>query len=206
MTEDVVVNGKELALLIGTRPSYVTELKKKGRVVPSADGKGYLKAASLALYEQTKDPAYEGVVAHHAQKRGTGAVVQDDAGLEDGDDDDGELAEGLAAAVPATPDSKRKAKALADKAETDARMAYIGLLREEGALLPRAEVESYLAEHATTFRAALERLADTLAPQLAATSDEARCRQLVWDEASHALEELSQGFRTLSAKAAEAGK
>jgi len=49
-------------------------------------------------------------------------------------------------------------------------------------------------------------VADTLAPQLAATLDEAGCRRLVWDEVSHALEELSQGFRTLAAKAAEAAE
>lgn len=203
MTEaEAVVTGKELAALIGCRPSYIVELKKKGRVVVGPDGKGYFKARSLALYEQTKDPAYEGVVVHHAQKRGAGlaAVDQDPDEL---DDDD---LEPPVATLAATPDSKRKAKALADKAETDARMAFIALQKEEGTLLPRAEVEAYLAEHATTFRGALERLADTLAPQLAATNDESRCRQLVWDEANHALEELSQGFRTVAAKAAEAGK
>ena len=102
--------------------------------------------------------------------------------------------------------SARKAKALADKAETDAHMARIALQKELGLLLPRADVEAFLAEHATTFRGAMERLADTLAPQLAATLDEAGCRRLVWDEVSHALEELSQGFRTLAAKAAEAAE
>ena len=41
-------------------------------------------------------------------------------------------------------------------------------------------------------------MADTLAPQLAATVDEARCRELVWNEVSHSLEELSRAFREVA--------
>ncbi|HEL4265665.1 TPA: hypothetical protein UM524_000386 [Stenotrophomonas maltophilia] len=211
--EDVTITGKELASLIGCKPSYVVELRKKGRVVVGEGGKGFLKAASLELYARTADPVYAGVAQRHADERGSALVgsgegvdavdadVDDDE--EDGDDDD---AKPSRVGRPQTPDSARKAKALADKAETDAQMAHIALQKELGLLLPRADVEAFLAEHATTFRGAMERLADTLAPQLAATLDEAGCRRLVWDEVSHALEELSQGFRTLAAKAAEAAE
>ena len=210
--EDVTITGKELASLIGCKPSYVVELRKKGRVVVGEGGKGFLKAASLELYARTADPVYAGVAQRHADERGSalagagGAEAVDadiDDDEEDGDDDD---AKPSRVGRPQTPDSARKAKALADKAETDAHMAHIALQKELGLLLPRADVEAFLAEHATTFRGAMERLADTLAPQLAATLDEAGCRRLVWDEVSHALEELSQGFRTLAAKAAEAAE
>ncbi|WP_127564086.1 hypothetical protein [Stenotrophomonas indicatrix] len=211
--EDLTITGKELASLIGCKPSYVVELRKKGRVVVGAGGKGFLKAASLELYARTADPVYAGVAQRHADERGNslvgsgeraGAVDADiDDEKEDGDDDDTRPAR---PGRPQTPDSARKAKALADKAETDAHMAHITLQKELGLLLPRADVEAFLAEHATTFRGAMERLADTLAPQLAATLDEAGCRRLVWDEVSHALEELSQGFRTLATKAAEAAE
>jgi len=211
--EDLTITGKELASLIGCKPSYVVELRKKGRVVVGEGGKGFLKAASLELYARTADPVYAGVAQRHADERGSALVgggdgvnavdadIDDDE--EDGDDDE---ARPSRAGRPQTPDSARKAKALADKAETDAHMARIALQKELGLLLPRADVEAFLAEHATTFRGAMERLADTLAPQLAATLDEAGCRRLVWDEVSHALEELSQGFRTLAAKAAEAAE
>lgn len=211
--EDVTITGKELASLIGCKPSYVVELRKKGRVVVGEGGKGFLKGASLELYARTADPVYAGVAQRHADERGSALVgsgegvdavdadVDDDE--EDGDDDD---AKPSRVGRPQTPDSARKAKALADKAEADAHMAHIALQKELGLLLPRADVEAFLAEHATTFRGAMERLADTLAPQLAATLDEAGCRRLVWDEVSHALEELSQGFRTLAAKAAEAAE
>ncbi|MGE8282827.1 MAG: hypothetical protein ACN6PX_03045 [Stenotrophomonas lactitubi] len=211
--EDVTITGKELASLIGCRPSYVVELRKKGRVVVGVGGKGFLKAASLELYARTADPVYAGVAQRHADERGSALVgsreganaidADIDDEEEDSDDDD---ARPSRAGRPQTPDSARKAKALADKAETDAHMAHITLQKELGLLLPRADVEAFLAEHATTFRGAMERLADTLAPQLAATLDEAGCRRLVWEEVSHALEELSQGFRTLAAKAAEAAE
>lgn len=210
--EDLTITGKELASLIGCKPSYVVELRKKGRVVVGEGGKGFLKAASMELYARTADPVYAGVAQRHADERGSSlvgsgegasAVEADIYDEEDDGEDDGRPAR---PGRPQTPDSARKAKALADKAETDAHMAHIALQKELGLLLPRADVEAFLAEHATTFRGAMERLADTLAPQLAATLDEAGCRRLVWDEVSHALEELSQGFRTLAAKAAEAAE
>jgi len=47
--EDVVVTGVELAAFLGCRPSYIVELKRNGRLVPAAGGKGYLKAASLTV-------------------------------------------------------------------------------------------------------------------------------------------------------------
>jgi len=213
MTEtDVTITGKELAEVIGCRPSYVVELRKKGRVVVGEGGKGFLKGASLALYAQTADPAYAGVAQRHAEARGSALAGEGVAGVDqdadddtdaDSDDEDEDAPRLGRTGRPMTPDSARKAKALADKAETDAQMAHIALQKELGLLLPRADVEAFLAEHATTFRGAMERLADVMAPQLAATTDEAECRRLVWDEVSHALEELSQGFRTLAAKAAE---
>jgi len=191
---DVTVTGKELAALIGCRPSYIIELKRHGRLVPGADGKGYLKAASLVLYEETKDPSRAGVAQRHAAARGAALAGEEDA---DGEGE-AELPERLLSS-----DAKRKAKALADKAETDAHMAQIELAKALGELLPAAQVERAIAESATALRVALEGLADTLAPQLAATNDEARCRQLVWDEVHHALDELSRGFRE-AAKPAEA--
>lgn len=194
---DVVVSGKDLAALIGCRPSYIVQLKREGRVVPAPGGKGYQKAASLALHQQTRDPAYAGVAQRHAEARG-GAL----AGAE--------LAAGTSDEQPSADDAGmqpsdavRKSRALADKAEVDARTAQREELVALGKLLDASQVEAFLAEAATTVRAELERMADTLAPQLAATADEARCRDLVWSEVSHALEELSRRFRGMS-KPAEA--
>lgn len=197
-SEDVRVSGKDLAALIGCRPSYVVELKRKGRLVPAEDGKGYLRDASLALYGQTQDPSYTAVAERHAAARGSALVA---AGVVDEEDGDAE-AEAEAKAPP-TKDSLRKAKALADKAEIDAMAAARDYEVSMGKLLDAGQVEHVLAEAATAIRVELERMADTLAPQLAATTDESRCRELVWNEVSHALEEMSRGFRSASAAVVE---
>jgi len=197
-SEDVRVSGKDLAALIGCRPSYVVELKRKGRLVPAEDGKGYLRDASLALYGQTQDPSYTAVAERHAAARGSALVA---AGVVDEEDGDAE-AEAEAKAPP-TKDSLRKAKALADKAEIDAMAAARDYEISMGKLLDAGQVEHVLAEAATAIRVELERMADTLAPQLAATTDESRCRELVWNEVSHALEEMSRGFRSASAAVVE---
>lgn len=197
-SEDVRVSGKDLAALIGCRPSYVVELKRKGRLVPAEDGKGYLRDASLALYGQTQDPSYTAVAERHAAARGSTLVA---AGVVDEEDGDAE-AEAEAKAPP-TKDSLRKAKALADKAEIDAMAAARDYEVSMGKLLDAGQVEHVLAEAATAIRVELERMADTLAPQLAATTDESRCRELVWNEVSHALEEMSRGFRSASAAVVE---
>ena len=193
---DVVVTGKELASLIGCRPSYVVELKRHGRVVPAPQGKVYLRAASLALYAETRDPAKAAVAARHAAARGE-ALAGADA------DEDGHPEGEATAPELQDSDARRKARALANKAETDAEMARLELDKVRGQLLPAAAVERLLAEAATGLRVALERIADTLAPQLAATADESRCRQLVWDEINHGLEELSRGFRAAARAAGE---
>lgn len=188
---DEVVSGAQLALLIGCRPSYIVELKRKGRLVPAPTGKGYLRAASLALYRETADPSRAGVAARHAAARAAGGSVDAEVSEEDGVTD-----------LP-TSDAARRARALADKAEVDARTAELDLLERQGQLLPADAVEQLLSEAATGLRVALERMADTLAPQLAATADETRCRQLVWDEVHHTLEELSRGFRAAAQAARE---
>lgn len=197
-SEDVRVSGKDLAALIGCRPSYVVELKRKGRLVPAEDGKGYLRDASLALYGQTQDPSYTAVAERHAAARGAALVA---AGVMDEEDGDAEAE--TEAKAPPTKDSLRKAKALADKAEIDAMAAARDYEVSMGKLLDAGQVEHVLAEAATAMRVELERMADTLAPQLAATTDESRCRELVWNEVSHALEEMSRGFRSASAAVVE---
>jgi hypothetical protein len=183
-----VVNGKHLALLLNCKPSYIVELKKLGRVVVTEDGKGYLAAESVALFEATRDPSRAGVTARHAAKRAAAAptTTPDDA---DGDDEPPE---------PPTGDAKRKAKALADKAEWDARVAERDYLISAGKLLDAGEVDRALAAAGTTLRTALERMVDVMAPQLAAQSDEAKCRSLLWDEVAHALEDISRTFRNVA--------
>lgn len=180
-----VVNGKRLALLLNCKPSYIVELKKLGRVVLAEDGKGYLAAESVALFESTRDPSRAGVTARHAAAR---AAQEASAATEDSDP---------YAGVPEPPsgDASRRAKALADKAEWDARVAERDYLISTGKLLDAGEVDRALAAAGTTLRTALERMVDVMAPQVAAQADEVKCRSLLWDEVAHALEEIAREFR-----------
>lgn len=193
MSAGTLVTGKELAAHIGCRPSYVVQLKREGRVVPADGGKGYLLEPSLALYRETRSPAHVAVAQRHAAARGE---VQ---ASPQGQSDDGEdIGDDLAAEPRAGGSQARRARALADKAEVDAKAAQRDLDISLGLLLDRRDVEAVLGQAAGALRAELERMADTLAPQLAATGDEARCRELVWSEVSHSLEELSRAFREVA--------
>lgn len=192
MTEPVVVTGKQLALLLNCKPSYITELKKLGRLVLSEDSKGFLRSESIALYEATRDPSRAGVSARHAANRKRTAAVAatpPDPGQESPDSGD-PLDE-----PPATGDAARRAKALADRAEWDAKVAERDYLVSVGKLLDAGEVDRALAAAGTTLRTALERMVDVMAPQVAAQSDEVKCRSLLRDEVAHSLEEIARSFR-----------
>ena len=195
-----VVNGKQLAQLLNCRPSYITELKKLGRLVLAADGKGYLATESMALYESTRDPSRAGVSARHAAARAASAVVvpavAPDAGQGVEEDEEG-------FEVLPTGDAKRRAKALADRAEWDAKVAERDYLVSIGKLLDAGEVDRALAAAGTQLRTSLERMVDVMAPQVAAQADEVKCRALLWDEVAHALEEIARAFRTTAQAAAQ---
>ena len=193
MTTGTLVSGKELAAHIGCRPSYIVQLKREGRVVLADGGKGYLLEPSLQLYRETRSPAHVAVAQRHAAARG-GAQ----AALQGQSDDGGYIEDELAAELPAGGSQARRTNALADKAEVDAKAAQRDLDISLGLLLDRRDVEAVLGQAAGALRAELERMADTLAPQLAASSDEIRCRELVWNEVSHSLEELSRAFREVA--------
>ncbi len=188
----VVVTGKELAAILGCKPSYIVELKRRGRLIPAPDGKGYLRAESAALYQETKDPSRAGVVARHAAARAASATSAPPPPVEDREPADAPE-DGFE--VAPTGDAKRRAKALADRAEIDAKVAQRDYDISMAKLLDAAEVDQALAAAGVTFRTALERMVDVLAPQLAAQADEGRCRALLWDEVAHTLEEISRAFR-----------
>lgn len=181
--QDRAVTLKQFARLLDVAPSYVTELKGAGRLVLDDKGK-VLVDASKARIRDTADPAKGGVRARHAAKRRAASAAADEgAEVEVYTADD--------------PISIRRARAIADKAEAEARRA----LREEqvelGQLLQADEVDHALRGAVTTLRNGLENLPAILAPQLAAESDEAKCRVLITDAIEHALEELARQFAAI---------
>lgn len=191
-----VVTGKHLAAVLGFKPSYIVELKKQGRVVVAPAGRGYLHAESVALFEETRDPSRAGVVARHAATRAAAAAptpAPADAGDQEPVDDSRESFE-----VLPTGDAKRRSRALADRAEWDAKAAERDYLISVGKLLDAGEVDRALAGAGTTLRTALERMVDVMAPQVAAQADEVKCRTLLWDEVAHSLEAIARAFRDIA--------
>lgn len=192
----------EFARRLGCKPSYVTQLKNEGRLVLAEDGRRIRVAESLALIAATRDPSKEGVRERHAAHRGAGmglpatvaperpAGGQDAATAPEGGDDPTALDN-----LPASsPDAQRRAKALADREEVQARRA----LREEevemGRLLVRDQVLATVSDAIVQLRSQLEMLPITMAPALAAITDEDEVRARMRDGIEQALEQLARKF------------
>lgn len=179
----------EFARLIGVRPSYITQLKKQGRLV--MDGRLVDVAASLVLIEQTADPAKAAVAERHAKARTereqSPTVAHPEPVAEQGDEDNdtddihsSEYAHWKA----------RKERAHALKAEREHAEAI-------GALLDANQVASIVASAATQLRTGLEGLPTDLAAELAATQDEQRVIALLTQRINHLLDETSRQFKPL---------
>lgn len=195
---DSAVTARQFARVLDVSPSYVTQLKDEGRLVFDADGKILVKA-SLAMIDQTADPSRPGT----RQKRATGAdgtkpLPPYRVGCEEPPESDLDAFQ----ADSGEPIAIRRARALAEKAEAEARKA----LREEqielGMLLRREDVLQAARLAAGELRNGLEALPVTLAPMLAAESDEARCRALLADAIERLLEQLSRQFAQIAREGA----
>jgi len=191
---------REFADLAKVKPSYVTELRRDGRLMLTEDGKRVLVDASLELIRDTADPARRGVALRHAAARGApSASIQGEKPETSSEPSDEEAAPGEAAADhPNDGHARRRAKALADKEEALAAQAIRDYNQSMGKLMDVADVEEAVAQAGTVFRKALERLPDNLAPQLAAVVDEGRIRAMLTDEFHHVLTELAREFSSIA--------
>lgn len=172
----------EFASLARFKPGYVTELRKAGRLVLTADGKRVRVAESLALIASTADPSRQAVADRHAAARQAAESPDDDQ-----------------EPTPApTPEQMKYQFSRAEREHWNAQAARRDYELSMRQLLPAAEVESAIADTVTQLRARLEALPDILAPQLAAEPDEAKCRTLLADEIEHALTELARGMGNIA--------
>jgi len=179
----------EFARLLGYRRSYVTALKAAGRLVLADDGKVRV-AESIARIEATRDPSKAAVAERHAAARsGQGVPAaacapapEPGAALDDAD------AETLTRGYQYWRERRERAAALSAEREH---------AEAEGKLLRTADVVAACGGACATARGALEALADTLGPQLAAETDEARCRALIAEAVELQLAELSRRLGAL---------
>lgn len=152
----------EYAGLIGKDKSYVTRLKKAGRLVfvQTSEGERVDVEASQALIAKTADPA------HAAQ--------------------DAKQGQGAGKAVSGTYNDARTRNELA-KAQT----AELELAVMMGKLVDADEARLFAADLAATFRGALEILPDRLAPELVPLSDTEAVRAVLVESFEQVLTDLA---------------
>lgn len=196
MTHPATASLKDFAGIFGCRPSYVTELKKTGRLVLTEDGKRVCVAESIARIQATRDPAMQAVADRHTAARGVAlagagehpAPEAEQGGAPGDDEPDAD-----------NPDYQRwKAR----KERAAALREEIRLGEEAGELIRRADATAVVSNAFTVLRTDLEALPDSIAPVLAGESDEGRVRVLLSEEIEHALGNLSTTIAKLGSKEA----
>jgi hypothetical protein len=189
----------EFADIGGFKRSYVTALRKAGRLVLTDDKRGVRVLESLQLIRDTADPSKAGVAARHAANRAaTAAKAGQGAEAAPAPPPAAGEAEEEPTANPADRHSERRAKAMADKEEALAEAAIRANRQALGQLLDAKEVDGVIASAGTGLRKALERLPDSLAPQLAPISEEAKVRAILAEAIEEALREIARQFGALA--------
>ena len=191
MTTPETLTPRQLAERLGFKPHYGNQLAKEGRFVFAPDGKHVLVQESIARFHATKDPSKQGVADRHAAGRAAAEAASAEP------DEDDRPSHAPTGAGGNTGNSYQQARAVKERyLALEAKRAYevaIGQLRDG------REVEALAASAMTELRLRLENLASTLAPVLAAQTDEVQIRANLQDNFAHALESASQHFARLAA-------
>lgn len=190
----------QYAAHIGRSPGYITQLAAQGRVVFTPDGRFVDVAKTDAMLAATADPAKQSVADRHAAARAQ-AMHQPHA-----DDDGPAMAH---QAPPQRPDaaaaagsSYQQARAVKERyLALDAKRAYEQAM---GQLRDAREVEHAVATAFTATRTALQNLATTLAPVLAATTTEEAARTELATAIEGVLAELSTTLATMATSSKQA--
>lgn len=172
---------KEFATHLGCAPSYVTKLKQAGRLV--LDDAGRVKVAeSQALIEASRDPSKRAVADRHTEERGA-ALAAPAAELGDTE-----------APHIANPDYQAARAKREHYAALQAEADYRAKIRE---LLDAGKVRAVLADVLTELRTQVEAIPHTLAPALAAMTDEAAVKAALVAEIESALHTASARLEKL---------
>jgi hypothetical protein len=187
MTLPATATLREFAGYVPCKPSYVTELKKTGRLIFTEDGKRVRVVESLRLIEATKDPSKRAVAARHAAARAPAASPDADAPLGAGDESE-----------TVQPQSSEFQKSRAEREKWAAKSAQLDYERSIGKLLDAEQVEAAAASAVIVLRTNLEAMPAELAPLLVAMTDESRLRAALTERIEHALQECARQFSQLA--------
>lgn len=180
----------------------VSQLKAEGRLVMTDDGKRVRVAESLARIQATATPAHAGRAARRAAQKAAQAAGegQGNAAAPEAPQRTAGNAQGAPSYILETDYQGRRARALALQEEATARKAARDEEIELGTLLHAEDVRTVVADAAARFRSALENLGPTIAPMLAATSDESRIVVMLAEAHEQVLAELARQFHQIGAQ------
>jgi len=181
--EDEALTQKEFAARLGVRPSYVTALKQRGRLVLTEDGRRVLYHASLERIRETRDPSKITPKPPHAEPAPEAAEAL------------GSLAE---ASLPDEPGLDYQT-ARAKREHYNAELARLEYQKAIGQLVEIDLVREVILNATTTLRTQLEQMAERIAPRVLDSADESEVRSVILEEVEHALGDLAQTFRRYAA-------
>ena len=179
-----VMSFADFARHAGFRASYVTQLKREGRLVLTDDGKAVKAPESLARIRDTRDPSKTAVADRHAAARASGDVGQgaDSTAAPRVDPDEADL---LQRHDYQSARAKREHIA-AETAELEWRL-------RAGELIEVAALRPAIADAAATLCTALDRIEHDLVPVLVGL-DETAMRVQVRDYIEQVRTDLSERF------------
>lgn len=184
-----VMSFAEFARHAGFKASYVTQLKREGRLVLSDDGKAVKAAESLARIQETRDPSKAAVAARHAAARASAAASSETpappAPPADPTDDDEPDAGLLVRHDYQTARAKREHIA--------AEIAELEFRKLAGELIEVSALRPVLAGAVATLCAALDRIEHDVVPVLVGLDEEAM-RVQIRDYVDTVRSDLSESF------------
>ncbi len=195
----------DFARRLGCKPSYVTELRQKGRLVLSADGKAVQVRESLDRVRATASPEWDGVAQRHADARG-GELGQPVAAAPaimpaavDADDDVTAPSANAGGDKPVDDDQLRTRRAKRMSAELQVANERMDYQKRIGKLVDADQVRAAGAEMGATVRRRLESL-----PTLISSQVEERHRDRVFafvtEHIEQTLADLERAFARATAR------
>ena len=175
----------EFARQIGYDKSRITQLKRAGRIVMSADGRLVDVEASIARMAETADPGRMDVTERHAANRASaGKVAASPSAAPNTPAPPPSISE---TGLDLEPSGRTKAKALLMHFENSSLKLEMSLRR--GLRFERSAVRREAASLGAMLRAGIERVIDQTAPRLAACSNDLE-RRVILDKEIHRLRSM----------------
>jgi len=182
-SEDEALTQKEFAKRVGWRPAYISQLKKRGRLVMTEDGRKVLYHASLERIRATRDPS---TVTPH---KPSGEPAPEAAEILSRPVSPEEI-EPAAAGTTIDYQSAR-----AKREHYNAELARMEYERAAGRLVEIDLVREVILNATTTLRTHLEQMAERLAPRVLDAENEEQVRSVVLEEVELAMGDLQATFR-----------